>query len=146
MISEAGTFLIVTPENAEDLGMANFVVDRFEDLRAAYQIDDELALVRPNWADEFIEFLASPQIAVTLLFFAGFALMAELSTPGLGAGGFVSAVCFVLFFWSQFLHGTATWLEVLLFVTGLFCIAAEIFLIPGVGIFGLGGGVLVMAS
>ena len=146
VVCEAGAFLTVTAENAEDLGIANFVVDRFEDLRSAYQMEGAMALVRPNWADEFIEFLASPQIAVTLLFFAGFALMAELSTPGLGAGGFVSAVCFVLFFWSQFLHGTATWLEVLLFITGLMCISAEIFLIPGVGIFGLGGGVLVIGA
>ena len=62
---------------------------------------------------------ADPRIAGLLLFVGWFALMIELSTPGVGVPGFISAVCFVLYFWSQFLHGTAGWLEILLFVTGV---------------------------
>ena len=38
--------------------------------------------------------------------------------PGIGVGGFVSGVCFLLYFWSQHLNGTAGWLEVLLFIAG----------------------------
>ena len=33
-----------------------------------------------------------------------------------------------------------------LFLTGIICLAAEIFVVPGIGIFGLGGGLLVIAS
>ncbi len=146
VISARGEILQIRGARAEELGIANFVVDSFEDFRLAYQIEDDIVLVQPGWADEFIEFLASPHIAVTLLFFAGFALMAELSTPGMGVGGFVAAVCFVLFFWSQFLHGTATWLEVLLFLTGVVFIAMEVFVLPGFGVFGFGGGALILAA
>jgi membrane-bound ClpP family serine protease len=90
--------------------------------------------------------LAQPHIAGTLLFFGGFALMVELSSPGLGAGAFVASLCFVVFFWSQFLHGTADWLEILLFLTGVAFVALEVFVIPGFGVFGLGGAALVVVS
>jgi membrane-bound ClpP family serine protease len=70
----------------------------------------------------------------------------ELHAPGTGIGGFVAALAFLLFFWSNFLHGTAGWLEVLLFLGGIFCLLLEVLVIPGFGIFGLGGGVMILAS
>ena len=67
-------------------------------------------------------------------------------SPGLGVAGFVSLLCFVLYFWSNFLNGTAGWLEVALFATGVVAILMEIFVVPGFGIFGFGGGALIVAS
>jgi membrane-bound ClpP family serine protease len=55
-------------------------------------------------------------------------------------------VAFIIYFWSQHLHGTSGWLEVMLFLAGLVCVAAEIFVLPGFGVLGLGGGLLVIAS
>ena len=51
-----------------------------------------------------------------------------------------------IFFWSRFLGGTAGWLEVTLFIFGIALIAMEIFVIPGFGVFGLSGGLAVIAS
>jgi membrane-bound ClpP family serine protease len=61
-------------------------------------------------------------------------------------GAFIAVVAFMLFFWSHFLEGTAGWLEVLLFLCGLFCLLLEMLVLPGFGIFGLGGGVMILAS
>ena len=72
--------------------------------------------------------------------------MVELMTPNLTGAGLVSAVLFLLFFWSQFLHGTAGWLEVLLFATGVGAVLLEVFVIPGFGVFGIGGGMLIITS
>ncbi|MCA9056251.1 MAG: hypothetical protein KDA75_20620, partial [Planctomycetaceae bacterium] len=47
---------------------------------------------------------------------------------------------------SKFLGGTAGWLEVVLFMLGLACLAIELFLIPGFGVFGVAGGMLVLGS
>ena len=63
-----------------------------------------------------------------------------------GFFGICGAICFALFFWSRFLGGTADWLELVLFLVGIGCIAIEIFLLPGVMIFGLSGGLLVISS
>lgn len=133
-------------ERAVTLNLTRDTVENFEELKQLYSLETDPALVEPTWAHELIDYLAQPHVAATLLFFAGFALIAELTSPGIGLGGFLAAVCFVLFFWSQFFHGTATWLELMLFVTGVACVAIEIFVIPGFGVFGVGGGALIVAS
>jgi membrane-bound ClpP family serine protease len=126
--------------------LARFTVADWDDLRRTYHLESELKSVEPNWANLLIEFLASPKVAGALLFIGWFALMIEFASPGLSLAGFASAVCFVLFFWANFLHGTAGWLEILLFATGVVCVALEIFAIPGFGAFGIGGGLLIVVS
>jgi membrane-bound serine protease (ClpP class) len=131
---------------AQEAGLALALAENFADFASFYQLEEQLTAVRPNWAHRVIEFLALPQVAGALLFIGWFALMFEFMSPGVGLPGFVAAVCFLLFFWSSVLHGTAGWLEILLFITGVICILMEIFVIPGFGAFGIGGGLLVVAS
>jgi membrane-bound ClpP family serine protease len=138
--------LVVRGVDAEKLGLARDVVDNDEELKQLYQLETDPVALDPNWVDNLVEVLASPQVAGLLLFVAGFALIGEISSPGLGVAGFISAVCFVIYFWSQSLNQTAGLLEILLFLTGVACVVAEIFLIPGVGVFGFGGGLLILTS
>lgn len=136
----------ITGQQAADLGLARSVVANLEDAKSLYQIEGELAPARPNWALALVEWLADPRIAGVLLFFGIFALVFEMSTPGVGAPGFIAGVCFLLYFWSQFLHGTAGWLEILLFVAGIACLGIELFIVPGTGVFGMGGALMVIVS
>ena len=131
---------------AEELKLARHLADSLAEFRQLYHLDQDFEFLRPNWAHLLIERLASPRLAGILLFVAWFTLLIEFAQPGVGVAGFVSALCFVLFFWSQMLHGTAGWLEVLLFGTGVVAVVLEIFVIPGFGIFGIGGAVLIVGS
>ncbi len=132
--------------SAEALGLAAHVVDDFPGVMRAYGIEGDMAVAAPGWADDLLAALASPGIAWLLLLIGGVGLYVELHTPGIGLGGFVAMVAFIVYFWSQYLHGTSGWLEVLLFLAGTFCVAAEIFVLPGFGILGLGGGLLMVAA
>jgi membrane-bound serine protease (ClpP class) len=136
----------LTGRSAESLGLATHVVEGFAGLVQAYGLTGDIALSEPGWADRLLDALASPGLAWLLLLIGGVGLYIELHTPGFGLGGFVSMVAFIVYFWSQYLHGTSGWLEVMLFLAGLFCLAAEIFVLPGFGVLGLGGGLLVIAS
>ncbi len=131
---------------AEELAIAAHVVDDAEGLRQAYGIEGQVAVAEPGWADRLLEALASPSLAWLLLMIGAAGLYIELKTPGIGFGGFVSMVAFIVYFWSQYLNGTSGWLEVMLFIAGVICVAAEIFVLPGFGVLGLGGGLLVIAS
>jgi membrane-bound ClpP family serine protease len=126
--------------------LASAVVDDFPQFKRHFGLENDPTLVEPGWADLLARFLSTEAIAILLLVVGGLALYIELHAPGLGIGGFVALVCFALFFWSRYLEGTAGWLEVTLFLTGVICLLLEVFVIPGYGIFGLGGGVLVLAS
>jgi membrane-bound serine protease (ClpP class) len=66
--------------------------------------------------------------------------------PGIGAGGIIATLCAGLFFWSNFMGGTAGILEVLLFIGGIGLIVLELFVIPGWGVSGILGFLLVLAS
>jgi membrane-bound ClpP family serine protease len=145
-VTRAGEPLRVTGDRAGELGMARHVVQDFADFKQVYALEGELALAEPSWADYLIDALAAPAVAWLLLLIGGAALYAELQAPGIGIGGFIAGICFLLYFWSKHLDGTAGWLEVLLFAAGVCCILLELFVLPGAGIFGLGGGLMIIAS
>ena len=138
--------LAVTAAEAERYGLAGPAVESFAALAERYGLAGDVTVVQPGWADQLLDALASPRLAWLLLLIGGAGLYIELNTPGLGFGGFIAMVAFIIYFWSQYLHGTSGWLEVMLFVAGLVCLAAEIFVVPGMGVLGLGGGLLVIAS
>jgi membrane-bound ClpP family serine protease len=131
---------------AEAAGLVRATARDWAELKSIYQIEGAVASARPNWVLAFVEWLADPRIASLLLFVGGFALLFELSTPGATVPGFLAVVCFLLFFWAKFLHGTADWLEIMLFLGGVACLAIEVFALPGFGVFGFGGGIMVVAS
>jgi len=145
-ITTAGRPLKVDGDRALDLRIAYVTANDFAEFKQHYGLESDPALVKPGWIDYLLDQLRSPLAAGTLLAVGLIGLYLELQSPGLGIGGFISGVSFLLFFWAQYLGGTAGWLEVLFFVAGVTCLLIEIFLVPGVGIFGLGGGALVIAS
>ncbi|MBL9125052.1 MAG: hypothetical protein JNG90_15550, partial [Planctomycetaceae bacterium] len=138
--------LQVDADRAKSLGLVRNVVDDFTQVGALYGLEREPALLEPGWVEDLIDALNSPGVAWLLLLVGGAGLYLELQSPGIGLGGFVALVCFVLFFWSHYLGGTATWLEILLFLAGAICLLLELFILPGFGVFGLGGGLLIIAS
>jgi len=145
-IKPAGELLQLSSQRAHDLDIAWQVVDNYDEFKLLYGFESDPREARPNWALELVEALSKPALAALLLVIGFIGIYVELHTPGIGVGAFVSAVAFMLYFWSNYLHGTAEWLEVLLFLGGLFCLALEVLVLPGFGIFGLGGGVMILVS
>jgi membrane-bound serine protease (ClpP class) len=145
-ITRPGQALKLSGDRALQLGLARHVVQNFADLKQQFGLEGDVALAEPNWADFLVQALAAPAVAWLLLLIGGAAIYAELQAPGIGIGAFIAGICFLLYFWSKHLGGTADWLEVCLFVAGVACILLELFVLPGVAIFGLGGGVMIIAS
>ena len=138
--------LLIDGFQAENYGLTDQPVTSFSDLAQRYGLGDDIERIEPGWADQLLDALASPGLAWLLLFIGGVGLYVEIQTPGLGFGGFIAMVAFIIYFWSQYLNGTSGWLEVMLFLAGVVCLAAEIFVVPGMGVLGLGGGLLIVAS
>ena len=145
-VTQPGKVFEAIGPQVKDFLLADAVLKNFDELKQRYNLEKDPTLLEPGWADELVQALASPWLSVILLMIAFAATYAELHSPGMGVGGFIAAVCFALFFWSRFLGGTAGWLEVTLFAAGVACLLLEIFVLPGFAIFGLGGGLLIIAS
>jgi membrane-bound ClpP family serine protease len=145
-VKQAGEPLRLNSQRAQELGVATQVVDSFDEFKQLYGFESGPRVAEPNWALELVEALASPGLAFVLLVIGFVGIYIELHSPGVGAGAFVAALAFMLFFWSNFLNGTAGWLEVLLFVGGMVFLLVELLILPGFGIFGLGGGLMILTS
>jgi membrane-bound ClpP family serine protease len=131
---------------AVEYQLASDLAGDFAELAKVCELEGEPILLQSGWAHRTVDFLASDYLAVMLLALGFVAMWVELHTPGIGVGGFFALVFFLLFFWSRFLGGTADWLEVMLFLAGVSCLLLEILVIPGFGIFGLGGGLMILIS
>jgi membrane-bound serine protease (ClpP class) len=135
--------LTVNGRRAHELHLAETPVRDFDELQARLGIPHEVKVPVSSrtWVDTLI-FVLNTTWAMTLLCLLGLlGIYLELHFPS-GLFGIMSCVCFGLFFWSRFLGGTAGWLEVVLFLLGAGCIAIEVFVIPGVGVFGVSGAIL----
>jgi membrane-bound ClpP family serine protease len=127
-----------------------YLVDRsakdFAEFKMLYGLENDPMLIEPTWADHLVQVLSSPEMSALILFVVFIAVMIESKTPGIGIGAFIAMVGIVLYFWLNFLGGTSGWLEVSIFLVGVACLLLEIFVLPGFGIFGIGGVLAILAS
>ncbi|MDX1964302.1 MAG: NfeD family protein [Pirellulales bacterium] len=145
-IARANEPLELTGTNALSYGLAAFNAENMHQLKEHYGLEASPELLEPGWVDFLLRAIRNDYVMIFLLLIGGAGILAELQTPGVGLGGFIAFLCFMLYFWGQFLEGTAGWLEVLLFVFGLIFVLMEIFVFPGFGILGFGGGLMILAS
>jgi membrane-bound serine protease (ClpP class) len=145
-VKEPGPVLTVTGENAPSLGLGQSVTSA-DELKGLYNLQgQDIRVDGPSWTDTLVTFLTDPFVSWILLFIGMFMLVIELKLPGIGLPGITSALAFLVFFWSHYLSGTADQLEIILFLVGLVCLALELFVFPGFGIFGLSGILLMLGS
>ena len=140
-----GRFLALTGKEAVEMGLADALIRSRDELAKRYGLE-ELQVIEPTGVDIAVEFLNWWLITGLLLIVGLTGLYMEAMAPGHGVGGLVGVTCFLLLFWSHFLGGTAGWLEVLLFMVGVACIAVEIFVLPGTVVPGLTGAGLIVVS
>jgi membrane-bound serine protease (ClpP class) len=139
-------FLQVSGQRAVELRLAEATASNRSAMLHRYNLPEDPLVLEPSGVDTAVYILNLP-IVTGLLFVVGLvALYIEFMAPGISVGGLTAGLCFALFFWSRFLGGTAGWLEVVLFLAGLVFIAVELFVIPGFGVAGLSGILLIIVS
>lgn len=139
-------FFELSGTSARDFGIASHTAPRLEELAKELHVADQLTTLAPTTTDWLAYILNLPFVVCALFVAGAVCLILELKMPGVTLFASLSLVFFGLFFWSQFLGGTAGWLEVMLFLLGGMLVLCEIFVIPGFGVSGVLGIVLVFSS
>ncbi|WP_246112994.1 NfeD family protein [Allorhodopirellula solitaria] len=130
----------LSAQQAIELGLVDETTDSLKAVAASVGLATVPAQLADRGLVRWVERIGRHDgLAFGLLLFGFMMLSTEASAPGLGIPGFLAALCFAFFFWTKFLAGTAEWAELLAFGLGLTFLAIEIFVVPGVGIFGFGG-------
>jgi len=145
IVSPVGKLLSLTAGEAYRYGLTRGLADDRAELL------DELNATMleessPSAWDSVISFLVSGPVQGVLILIGLVMIFLEMQSPGFGIPGTVAIVSFVLVFGASFLLGRVGSLEIILFVLGLGLLAVELFLIPGFGIIGISGIVLIALS
>jgi len=135
--------------NAEEMAMLGFAsnlhangsldpVQSDHDL-ATYFGAKHVRRLSPSWSESLVLFMGNTIVRGVLIVVFLMALFLELSHPGVGLPGGVAMVALLALLAPPALMGLASWWEIGAIFVGIFLIVIEIFILPGFGIPGLAG-------
>lgn len=96
--------------------------------------------------DKIIGFLIHPVVSGILILIIIGGIYFELQTPGIGFPLGAAVVAAILYFAPLYLEGLARHWEILVFIAGVILLAIEIFAIPGFGVAGISGIILMITG
>lgn len=145
-VTEVGKLLTLTTEEAVDIGYALETDDMAALLEELGIAEATVTTAEANWAERVVRFFSNPVVAPFLLSLGFLGILTEVKSPTFGVAGLAGVLALSLFFGSHLIIGLAGLEDLIIFAVGLGLIGVEVLLIPGFGIFGLLGGIGVMAG
>ncbi len=138
--------LTLTASSALELGYCDGIAENINQIAVQHlQYGDyDMQTYNPTFYDKLKGFLTNGVFQAFLIMFIIGGIYMELQSPGIGFPTAVAITAALLYFTPLYLTGYAQNWEVLLFVLGLILIVFEIFVIPGFGVAGISGIVLVV--
>jgi membrane-bound serine protease (ClpP class) len=145
-ISDSGKVLTFTPSEAIKNHFCEAEVASFNEALAHAGITNyTLEKQQLTAADKITGFLINPMISGVLIMIIIGGIYFELQTPGIGFPLAAAVTAALLYFAPLYIEGLANHWEILLFIAGLVLLAMEIFAIPGFGVTGFAG-IMLMVS
>ncbi len=146
-ISDSGQVLTFTTSEAIKYNFCEQQAKSIEDVIEKSGIDNyEISRHELSATDKIIGFLINPMFSGVLIMIIIGGIYFELQTPGIGFPIAASAIAALLYFAPLYLEGLANHWEILIFVIGLALLAVEIFAIPGFGVAGTLGALLMVTG
>ncbi len=147
LADDSTTLVTLTTEEALNVGFADTTAATIYQLIKFLGVENaKVVTEKSNTAEDIVRFLNNPIISSLLIMIGLVGLFTEIKTPGWGLPGTAAIIALVLFFGSGYILDIASGLEILLFIIGIISLVVEIFVIPGFGIFGIVGIVLIIGS
>lgn len=97
-------------------------------------------------ADKVIGFLINPMVSGILIMIIIGGIYFELQSPGVGFPLIASVIAALMYFAPLYIEGLADNWEIIIFIVGVVLILIEVFAIPGFGVAGISGIVLIVAG
>lgn len=145
---DTGKVLTLTAQEAQKWGYCDGIAESPDEVITQYlgYKDYEMKSYAPSWQDDLKGFLMNPVFQSILIIIIIGGIYFEMQTPGLGFPSAASLLAAVLYFAPLYIDGLAANWEILLFIIGILLLAVEIFVIPGFGVAGISGIVLVIGG
>ncbi len=139
--------ITLTTTEAMKYGIADTTLNSINEALAFFNLEKaDIVKNNENWAESVVRFLSHPIISSLLMMIGMIGMFTEIKSPGWGLPGTAAVIALALFFGAHYILELASVIEIILFVAGAILLILEIFVIPGFGIFGIGGILLMFAG
>ena len=147
---DTANVLSLTPEEAIEVGYCEGKAETVDEAVRKVIGDNEFIIRNMEddmtWLDKLIQILLNPLLQSIFMMMIIGGIFVEIRTPGIGLPLVTAIVGALLYFAPLYVEQLAASWEILLFVIGLILIALEIFVIPGFGVAGISGILIIVAS
>ena len=146
-VSDTGKVLTFTTQEAINWAFCEGEAENIDQLIRDAGIESYiLESYKPSPIERFLHLLLSPGLQGILILMIIGGIYFELQSPGIGFPILASIIGALLYFAPLYLEGLAANWEVLLFVFGVGLLVVEMFAIPGFGVAGIGGIILMIVG
>ncbi len=146
-IVDSGQVLTLTAEEAIKVGYCEGKAESIKEVLALSGLSGyEVKRHQLTALDSVIQLLLNPIVQSLLILLIIGGIYFELQTPGVGFPLGVAVVGATLYFAPLYLEGLAQNWELIAFALGIVLLALEIFVIPGFGVAGISGIILILLS
>lgn len=146
-IIDSGKVLTLTALEAVDLKVANGIAKDIKEVIKELGVKKYILKEhKEDGVDQFINFLLNPFVNSILVLVIIGGIYFELKTPGVGFPLIAALTAAILYFAPLMLDGSAAIWEILIFIIGVALLLVEIFLIPGFGVAGIAGIIMIIAG
>ena len=128
------------------LGFSKGMIRDETELRAHCGLAPGAQLLRleQTWSELLVSWLTSPVVRMFLIAMIGLGAYVEFQSPGLGLPGLVAVMALAVFLGAPYLTGLANFWEIVIVLAGFALIMVEIFVLPGFGVAGITGMMLLL--
>jgi membrane-bound serine protease (ClpP class) len=144
-VVKKGELLTMDDIEAKRFSFSKASVADIDELFSLLKIEkSDVIRITQTWSEIIAGYLIAISPILMMIGLAGIYL--EFKTPGFGIPGTIGVICLGLALSSQYMAGLASYTELLIILAGVIFIAVEIFVIPGFGVAGILGIVLIFTG
>ncbi|MDO9679896.1 MAG: nodulation protein NfeD [Bacteroidales bacterium] len=145
---DSNKVLSFTPEEAMLNGYCEGIAANTQEVAKIIAGSDDFILnvQKLSFMDKILLFFLTPVVQGLLLMLIIGGIYFELQSPGIGFPSAAAVFAAVLYFSPLYLEGLAENWEIIIFVLGILLVLTEIFVIPGFGVAGVSGIVLIVTG
>ena len=135
-----GKLITLTTELALKYGIADGKGETIEELLSSLEINEyDIITVDENWSENVVRILTNPTVSSLLTTFGTIGVISELYSAGWGIGGTIGIICLTLALGAGYLTQLASSTDILIILLGIILLLVEAVALPGFGIFGITG-------
>jgi membrane-bound serine protease (ClpP class) len=135
-----GKLITLTTELALKYKIADGTSESIEDILSDLSIENyDIITLDENWSEDLVRILTDPVVSSLLTTFGTIGIISELYSAGWGIGGTIGIICLTLALGAGYLTKLASATDLLIIFSGLTLLLVEFVAIPGFGVFGIVG-------